>query len=270
MKAHAKHRIDLLETYIRNSSNKLTSDAVNDLSFYSYRHANRLFKALKGESINTYANKVRIQIAAEYLKYSTKDILDIALEVGYESTAAFSKAFKKLYKQSPSSFREENHLKHTTFNSTEPYYSIQHWEALNIQTYKTAITSDSSFEDYYRHTKTTFKELNTNIQQWMLLWEEDPKLCKLPEIQYFIGIDSNAHSNPSESFEKAIIKGKYAIFNTHFLEEFDYAIWHELVYLLLDIEGKELREAAYIEWFSTKALENKNTFSPHKLAIPIQ
>ena len=44
----------------------------------------------------------------EYLKYSYRNILEIALTVGYESTAAFSKAFKKLYGQSPNAFRQAN------------------------------------------------------------------------------------------------------------------------------------------------------------------
>ncbi|MEO1715218.1 MAG: helix-turn-helix transcriptional regulator, partial [Bacteroidota bacterium] len=91
MDDYVKGRIEALEEYIRYSLERTTTDVVQGQAFYSYRHANRLFKSVKGESINAYSNKIRIQTAAELLKYSKESIFDIALIVGYESTAAFSK-----------------------------------------------------------------------------------------------------------------------------------------------------------------------------------
>lgn len=270
MKNYAKNRIDLLEEYIRSSSEKTTVESINANSFYSYRHANRLFKSLKGESINSYANKIRIQTSAEYLKYSSKSIFEIALEVGYESTAAFSKAFKKLYGQTPSDFRQTNHSNHLLINTEEPDYAITYFDELNIHIFKTAINPNSTFDEYYHNTKTAFKELNTNAKQWMLLWDEDPGLCKVPECRYFIGINTTEVTVLKSSYRKTTIKGRYAIFNSTSLEKFAYEIWHELACLLLDLDGKQLREAPYVEWFSDAALNTKSKFLPDKIAVPVQ
>jgi len=45
-------------------------------------------------------------MAAVLLKNTQKTILAIALEVGYQSEAHFSKAFKAIYGLSPSQFRK--------------------------------------------------------------------------------------------------------------------------------------------------------------------
>ena len=71
MKKYVKKRVELLEEHIRGAE-KTTSESVSANSFYSYRHANRLFTSEKGESIQSYSNKIRIQTAAEELKYSMK------------------------------------------------------------------------------------------------------------------------------------------------------------------------------------------------------
>ncbi|NRB47993.1 MAG: helix-turn-helix domain-containing protein [Saprospiraceae bacterium] len=88
-------RISQLEEYLRRNSHELERDAIPDHSFYSYRHSNRLFSLQRGESIKTFANKIRLQKAAEYLRYSRRSIFNIAIEIGYESSASFSKAFKE-------------------------------------------------------------------------------------------------------------------------------------------------------------------------------
>ena len=270
MKDYAKKRIDLLEEYIRNSSKKATVESVHTNSFYSYRHANRLFKSLKGESINSYANKIRIQTAAEYLKYTSKSIFEIALEVGYESTAAFSKAFKKLYGQTPSDFRASNPSTHLLVDSETSYYSITHFDEMHLQVFKTTITSDSTFNDFYKQTKAILKKIDHTVEQWLLLWEEDPQLCKVPEIRYFVGINTTKPLNLQDAYGETTIKGKYAVFKATSFEPFSYEIWHELACLLLELDGRKLREAPYVEWFSKAALFDKNTFLPNRIAVPIQ
>ena len=188
MKNYAKNRIDLLEEHIRGSSKKITVNSVNTKSFYSYRHANRLFKSLKGESINSYSNKIRIQTAAEYLKYSSKSIFDIAFDSGYGSTAAFSKAFKKLYGQAPSAFREEYHSSLPSKLTEEFYYTLTYFDALKLHTLKVALDLDISFEGFYEHVKATFDRQDPETHSWMLMWDEDPELTRVAESRYFVVI----------------------------------------------------------------------------------
>ena len=53
-----------------------------------------------------FLTQVRLEMAAVLLKNTQKTILVIALEVGYQSEAHFSKAFKAIYGLSPSQFRK--------------------------------------------------------------------------------------------------------------------------------------------------------------------
>ena len=150
MQDDPQNRIDSLEEHLRNRPDKATDDAINDISFYSYRHANRLFKALKGESIKAFAGKVRIQISAEYLTYTREDILDIALAIGYESTAAFSKAFKKLYGQSPSDYRQCHSPQRILLEEADdsPAYSLAQFEGLVLHLTRAAFTWALSLRTY--------------------------------------------------------------------------------------------------------------------------
>lgn len=85
-------------------------DKVEEISHYSYRNINRIFSALHHETIGKYINRIRLEKAAEYLKFSKRSISDIAFEIGFKDIAAFSKAFKKKFNCSPSNFRNSSEV----------------------------------------------------------------------------------------------------------------------------------------------------------------
>lgn len=63
------------------------------------------FMQLVGESPMNYVRNWRMQMAMDRLKNSSEPISVIAEDYGYESEAAFSRAFKKVIGKSPGSFR---------------------------------------------------------------------------------------------------------------------------------------------------------------------
>ncbi|MBE6884733.1 MAG: helix-turn-helix transcriptional regulator [Ruminococcaceae bacterium] len=67
---------------------------------------NRIFLAHTGFTVMAYINYLRQKEAAILLRESEKSILEIALEVGYDSHEGFSKAFKKVYGTLPSEYRK--------------------------------------------------------------------------------------------------------------------------------------------------------------------
>ena len=73
---------------------------------YSYYHLTRQFAAVLGESVGSYIKKRRLADAAKKLLYTDRRVLDIALENGFESAEAFSRAFKAVYKVSPQTYRK--------------------------------------------------------------------------------------------------------------------------------------------------------------------
>ena len=106
MKNYQSERYEALLHYIEaNLKQTITARQVTQQAHYSYRNMNRIFQALKGETIGKYIRRRKIEKAAEYLVYSDHTISDIADELGFTDIATFSKAFKKKFGYSPSDFR---------------------------------------------------------------------------------------------------------------------------------------------------------------------
>jgi AraC-like DNA-binding protein len=65
------------------------------------------FNALLGKPPIEYVTSWRIQLAAERLRGSQESIASIAADVGYESEAAFNRAFKRVTGVTPGRWRDE-------------------------------------------------------------------------------------------------------------------------------------------------------------------
>ena len=75
---------------------------------FSVPHFHRLFYVHVGENIGRYVRRLRLKRAGRKLRMGAVDIAEVAQAAGYDSHAAFAKAFKQLYGLSPSEFRELN------------------------------------------------------------------------------------------------------------------------------------------------------------------
>ena len=95
--------IDFIE---RNMFEAIDIHDIARASNYSTYHFSRVFRALVGDAPKEYLRKRRLTIAAERLARGEKSILDIALDCQFESHAAFSRAFKQLFKMSPEGYRK--------------------------------------------------------------------------------------------------------------------------------------------------------------------
>ena len=54
-----------------------------------------------------YLTRWRLQLAAQALTTTPRGVADIASEVGYESEAAFNRAFKRFFGTPPARYRRE-------------------------------------------------------------------------------------------------------------------------------------------------------------------
>jgi AraC-like DNA-binding protein len=66
------------------------------------------FTKIVGCSPIQYLGHWRMQVAAQRLRSTNQSLLEIAEAVGYESEAAFSRAFKKAYGKPPATWRREH------------------------------------------------------------------------------------------------------------------------------------------------------------------
>ena len=65
------------------------------------------FSRYLSEAPMTYLTRWRLQLASRYLTRTSKGVADIAADVGYESEAAFNRAFKRSFGVPPARFRRE-------------------------------------------------------------------------------------------------------------------------------------------------------------------
>ncbi len=65
------------------------------------------FTALVGQPPMQYLTHWRLQLAADLLRSSSRGVAAIGAEVGYDSEAAFSRAFKREFGVSPAAWRQE-------------------------------------------------------------------------------------------------------------------------------------------------------------------
>jgi len=65
------------------------------------------FRHYLGEPPMSYLTGWRLQLGAQMLKSSSRSVAEVAAEVGYESQAAFNRAFKREYHVPPARFRSQ-------------------------------------------------------------------------------------------------------------------------------------------------------------------
>jgi AraC-like DNA-binding protein len=66
------------------------------------------FSRYLSEPPMTYLTRWRLQLAAESLKQTSRGVADIATDIGYQSEAAFSRAFSREYGQPPGRYRSDH------------------------------------------------------------------------------------------------------------------------------------------------------------------
>jgi AraC family transcriptional regulator len=100
-------RIEEVKRYIRaHLDEPLQREALAAIAGFSVPHFHRVFSNCIGESAASYVRRMRLERAGKKLRMGAVDITEVALAAGYDTHAAFSKAFKQQFGLSPSEFRQ--------------------------------------------------------------------------------------------------------------------------------------------------------------------
>ncbi len=94
----------------KNLDGEMSLNELARAAHFSPYHFHRIFRGMVGESLKEHIRRLRLERAAMRLKHTDRSVLDIALEAGYETHEAFSRAFRSLRGCSPSRFRADNSL----------------------------------------------------------------------------------------------------------------------------------------------------------------
>ncbi len=86
----------------------ITASDIATNAGFSIDYFYKIFLSHTGFTVMAYVNYIRLKKATHLLRCTDKSILDIALEIGYDSHEGFIKSFKKNYEMSPSEYRNKN------------------------------------------------------------------------------------------------------------------------------------------------------------------
>lgn len=121
--------IDYIES---NLEDDIEIEKVAQEAFMSCSNYYRMFFALTGYAVKEYIRHRRISSAVKDIRETDISILDIALNYGFESNEAFTRAFKRVTGYPPSAFRKNNlNYSFERVNILEKYYDIQDTELLD-------------------------------------------------------------------------------------------------------------------------------------------
>ena len=70
-------------------------------------HFERLFKSAMGVSPSRYQINLRINVARQLLRETKKNVVDVALDVGYTNPSHFAELFRRETGMSPSEYRRQ-------------------------------------------------------------------------------------------------------------------------------------------------------------------
>lgn len=277
--------------YIENNLHEnITVNDVAKETGYSYYHLTRLFKSMFGESVGSYIKKRRLVSSTKELLYSDKKVIDIAIGSGFESSEAFSRAFKSIYKVSPIEYRknridvfvgkkkklELDFMRHLVGNITiKPV--IKEIEKIKVIGIKDkVILENNSLPDLWEKFRKVHHIVPNTLPSKRVFGiceaiSEIHLVSESMEFNEIIGLEVNSYDVIPNSFvSKTIKEGKYAIFtHTGSLDNLDKTyeyIWG--TWFLSSKEELDIRDD--FEVYDERFLGPSNVNSRIDIYIPIK
>ncbi len=90
----------------QHADEELTLKALSQRLGYSEYYTTRKFKEISGIPLRDYLQGRRLAFALKEVRDSTKNLLEIAIDYGFSSHEAFTRAFKRAYGVAPSDYRK--------------------------------------------------------------------------------------------------------------------------------------------------------------------
>ena len=101
--------VDEIDNCIKKREDEaLTLKFLSDKSGYSEFYFTRKFREISGMQLKEYLRRRRLAFALKEVRDTKKGILEIALDYGFSSHEAFTRAFKAAYGITPSEYRKRN------------------------------------------------------------------------------------------------------------------------------------------------------------------
>lgn len=98
--------IERIRMYIKeHAGEELTAATVAEVFHYSPAHLSRIFKENSGEKLSSYIMRQKLKEAKRLLVETDESIHDISTVLGYQSSQAFARAFRRELSMTPQEYR---------------------------------------------------------------------------------------------------------------------------------------------------------------------
>ena len=293
-----KEKINLVVDYIqRNLDNSLSLRELSKIACLSPFHFNRIFKNVIGETLYQYIKRLRLEKSAGLLLSNPKiTVTEIALTCAFETSASFSKSFKKHFKMTPTEWRNQSTNDITKAKIWDgkfsiidnlPVWTFKHNNSIrqvkveDISPFKVAyIRSIGS----YKEDPKLFRELSNKLYKWAIprgqvneqtyvlnIYFDDPEITEALNHRVMVAIPISEKVNPSGSVGiTEFTGGKYAV--CRFLlrdDEFQEA-WDWIASIWLPKSGYEWDDReAFERCLGEETVSSKTVFDV-EIGIPIK
>ena len=106
---HIPEWLHLTVTELQKPENFLKGmDSIKAIACKSDEHICRSFKKYLSKTPTQYINELRLNFAANQIRFSNRKIADIAFDAGYENTSYFYRQFFQMFSYTPNEFRKMN------------------------------------------------------------------------------------------------------------------------------------------------------------------
>ena len=261
-KEHYLNRLQQVVSYLRTKYNqKILIEDLEELSNFSYRNLQRIFKANYNETIGAYVTRVKVENSAKMLLFTNDEIKEIADRIGYSDVQSFSKAFKKHFGISPAIYRnkkeeilqKKNSKKHTIMPFFEDRITVLESKKVLYKTYK---------GDYYHNkidevwsnllTEASLANINTDEAiSFGIIWDE-PIISESITYSYDACIVVNNVSEiPNKKFKtKTIPEQEYAVFKHIGNYQSISKTYDKIFSNWLFTSGKQVSEYPFLEFYT--------------------
>lgn len=287
-------RVNLVVDFIeRNLDENLSLESLSEKAHFSPFHFHRVFSTVVEERLNEFINRKRIERIASILLIDQKTpLVDLAYRYGFNSATSFSRAFKKHFGISPTSFKSEGKELLSKIGiepfSCEKYLcsidNLQQWNKMNAQItvqelpeMKLACIShigdiDKMGASFQRLMEWGSRKnvLDTENFKAVTIYHDNPNVTQSSKLRFSacVTIDQDIQAK-GEIRQLTLPKGNYAVGHFEVKPEEIARAWKGMSVWIIE-NGLEFRDGDYFEAY----LNDHQTHPEQKfildICIPIQ
>lgn len=241
-------------------------------------HFCRIFKAIKGEPPIAFIARIRIETAAQLLRYSSLTIEEIAYNIGYESPASLSKAFKNRYGISPTQYRTDKNIYIMKREVINENLALKAPKLITLEDKSLIYVSlmgeygSLNYNDVYQRLWGVVKsqKLFTKGIESLCISYDDPKVTEANQQRSDVCLAIHKPAKPQDGVScKTLAGGKYAMFAYQGPYENLAAVYDEAMRWLVNSEY-ELRDEPMFEKYLNNCQRTPAEKLKTEVYIPIR